>query len=82
MMTKEKIDTLGAMFRFVTPILIAIVGFFTVNYLGDISRKFDKIENKFDTFLQSYHIIDKRVDQLEYKVFGAKKYETATTIDQ
>lgn len=70
MMTRDRIDLLGSIFRFITPMLIAICGWFTINYLSDISKKFDKIENKFDTFLASYHEIDKRVDKLEYKVFG------------
>lgn len=69
-MTRDRIDLLGSIFRFITPMLIAICGWFTINYLSDISKKFDKIENKFDTFLASYHEIDKRVDKLEYKVFG------------
>lgn len=70
MMTKEKVDVIGSMFRFITPLLIAICGWFTINYLSSIDSKFDKIETKFDTFVTSYHDMDKRVDKLEYKVFG------------
>lgn len=67
---KNSIDKFGALFRLVTPLLIAIVGFFSIKYLDSIDKNFDSIKTKFDTFLESYHVMDKRVDRLEYKVFG------------
>lgn len=66
-MTREKIDVIGALFRFITPLLIAVCGWFTIQYLSDISKKFDKIDNKFDFFLESYNKMDKRVDRLEFR---------------
>lgn len=70
MTVKDRIDAIGHVLRFVTPTVIAVFGWISVTYLSSIDRKFEQIDNKFDTFIQSYHIIDKRVDRLEYKVYG------------
>lgn len=69
MTIKEKADELGATLRFITPILIAIVGWVTINYLSSIDRHFDKIDEKIDDFLAQYQKMDTRVTKLEYKVF-------------
>ena len=68
--TRRNIEKIGVSFRFLTPVLIAIVGWFTVQTLNSIDRKFEKVDVKFETFLQSYHSIDKRVDILEYRING------------
>lgn len=67
---KERIQEFGEIFRFVTPILIAIVGFVTISYLSSIDAHFKKIDDKFDTFIDTYHIVDKRLDRVETRVFG------------
>lgn len=69
MIMKERIDNFGSIFRFLTPILIAIIGYVTIQFLSSISLKFDRIDVKFDTFLAKYEALDKRVDKLEYKVY-------------
>jgi hypothetical protein len=71
-MTKERIENLGSLFRFLTPLLIAAIGWITINYLSTITKKFEMIDSKFDVFLETYHTMDKRIDKLEYKVFGEK----------
>lgn len=68
--TRNRIENLGVTFRFLTPILIAIVGYFTIQTLGSIDKKFEKVDIKFDMFLESYHEIDKRVDRIEWKMNG------------
>lgn len=72
---RDKVDQLGAMFRLITPVMIAIIGFFGVKYLNSIDTRFLSIDNKFDTFISTYHLMDKRVDRLEYKVFGSLEKE-------
>jgi hypothetical protein len=67
---REKIEEFGMIFRFLTPILIGIVGWITIQYLSSIDHKFNSIDNKFSDFIESYHAVDKRIDKLEYKVFG------------
>lgn len=69
-MVREKIEEFGMIFRFLTPILIGIVGWITIQYLSSIDHKFNSIDNKFSDFIESYHAVDKRIDKLEYKVFG------------
>lgn len=66
---KERLEEFGTIFRFLTPILIGIVGWITIQYLSSINSKFDNIDAKFSSFLESYHAIDKRVDKLEYRIF-------------
>lgn len=70
-MVQEKINNIGEILRLITPLLIGIIGWFSISYLSSIDKKFTKIEDKFDNFITSYHLIDKRVDKLEYRVFGA-----------
>ena len=69
-MTREKLEDFGSIFRFLTRVLIAVVGYISIQYLSSISNKFDNIDSKFSSFLESYHTMDKRVDKLEYKVFN------------
>lgn len=68
-LVKERLEIAGLAFRFLTPILLTIIGFFAIQYLSAIDKKFEKIETKFDTFIASYYDMDKRVDRLEIKVF-------------
>lgn len=75
MLRKEQIDTFGALFRIITPILLGIIGYVSTGYLKSIDGRFESIDAKFNTFIESYHIIDKRVDRLETKVFGEKDYD-------
>lgn len=72
---KNKIDEFGSIFRFVTPLLIGVLGWTSVSFLSSIDYNFKSINKKFEVFLESYHAMDKRVDRLEYKVFkdGDKK---------
>jgi len=70
MVVREKIEEFGAIFRFLTPILIGAVGWISIQYLSSIDHKFQNIDDKFGTFLESYHKVDKRLDKLEYKVFN------------
>lgn len=70
MMTTDKVDGYGKIFRFLTPLLIGFFGWVTVAYLANIDRKFEKIDTKFDSFIDFYHQIDKRVQKLEDRVFG------------
>lgn len=72
MQQRSKIDDFGIIFRFLTPMLIGVLGYISIQYLSSISKKFDSIDLKFDSFLISYHMIDKRLDKLEYKVLGEK----------
>lgn len=71
-MTKEKLESFSSIFRLITPILIAAIGWVTITYLSTITKKFEMIDSKFDVFLETYHTMDKRIDKLEYKVFGEK----------
>lgn len=80
-MNRSKIDEFGAIFRLITPILIGIVGFFSIRYLSSIDQNFQNINNKFDAFIESYHKMDKRVDRLEYRVFGDKTIQTRSSLD-
>lgn len=63
----SNLEKFGVSFRFLTPVLIAVVGYFTVQTLNSIDNKFEKIDMKFETFIASYHEMDKRVDRLEQK---------------
>lgn len=67
---KERIEVLGEMFRFITPVLIAIVGYVSISYLSSIDRRFENINSKFDSAVISYHLMDKRIEKLEIKVFN------------
>jgi hypothetical protein len=67
---RKNLESFGISLRFLTPILIAIVGYFTIQTLSSIDNKFEKIDNKFNMFLTTYHEMDKRVDRLEYKSAG------------
>ena len=79
---RSKIEDFGAIFRFLTPILITIIGYITLHYLADINKRFEKIDNKFDVFIETYHIIDKRIDRLEYKVFGERVEQYSSIADE
>lgn len=70
MVVREKLEEFGAIFRFLTPILIGIVGWVSIQYLSSIDKKFNNIDDKFGSFIESYHSVDKRINKLEYKVFG------------
>lgn len=76
-MVREKLEEFGTLLRFLTPILIAVIGWISIQYLSAINRKFDNIDYKFETFMQIYHNLDKRVLHLEDKVFpeGDKQRE-------
>ena len=76
---RSKIDDFGSIFRFLTPIMLAIFGFISTAYLSSINQRFEKIDEKFNMFIQTYHLIDKRVDRLERKVFGSKEREFQST---
>lgn len=69
-MTREKIEEIGSMLRLITPALIAIIGTMIVVNLGEINKKFDSLNNRFDSFLVAQSSIDKRVLRLEYKIYG------------
>lgn len=71
-MTKERLQIIGEVLRFITPLLIGIIGYVSIAYLSSIDKRFGVVDTKFDSFLVSYHDMDKRVDKLEYKVFGGK----------
>lgn len=66
--------------------MLAVFGYISITYLSSINRRFEKIDDKFDTFINTYRLIDKRVDRLEYTVFGDKKHkdflDSANSIDQ
>ncbi len=64
---RKNLENIGVSFRFLTPILIAIIGYFTIQTLNSIDTKFERIDIKFQSFLSSYHEMDKRVDRLEYR---------------
>lgn len=68
---REKIEGFASIFRFLTPILIAVLGYISIKYLSSIDDKFNNIDSKFSSFIISYHIMDKRIDRLEYKQFGS-----------
>lgn len=70
---KEKIEEVGLTFRFLTPILIGIVGYMTVSLLGEINKKFEKIDVKFDVLIETQNSMDKRVDRLEYRIDSLNK---------
>lgn len=72
-MVFKRMDEFGAIFKFLTPIMLGIFGYISIQYLSSINRRFEIIDQKFDTFISTYHLIDKRVDRLEYKVFGTEK---------
>lgn len=67
---KEQIEKFGEIFRFITPILIAFVGWVTISYLSSIDSHFKKVDDKFDIFIETYHVVDKRLDRVETKLFG------------
>jgi hypothetical protein len=67
--TREKLESFSAIFRLITPVLIAAIGWVTITYLATITKKFEMIDTKFDSFIATYHTMDKRIDKLEYKVF-------------
>lgn len=71
---RSKIDDFGSIFRFLTPIMLAIFGYISVQYLSLINQRFEKIDGKFDTFIESYRLIDKRIDKLEWRVFGSNDF--------
>lgn len=71
--TFSNFERFGVSFRLLTPILIGIVGYFTIQTLTSIDKKFEKIDLKFDSFLESYHDMDKRIDHLEYEWKNGKK---------
>lgn len=75
MTTKEYMESNGPVFRLITPVLITILGTISILYLKTISIKFDRIDSKFDTVLESYHTLDKRVDILEYKFFNQNNHK-------
>lgn len=72
-MTRDKLDSIGSIFRLLTPLLIGVIGWITITYLSTITKKFETIDSKFDSFIESYHVMDKRIDKLEYKVFGTER---------
>ncbi len=66
----KKLNDIGVSFRFITPLLIAVIGWFTIQYLNSIDKKFEKIDIQFASFIESYHLMDKRVDRLEDRNSG------------
>lgn len=63
----------------VISVLLTIIGFFCIKYLSSIDDNFKEmkaqfkdVNNKFDAFISSYNLMDKRVDRLEFQVFGQK----------
>lgn len=43
-MTRKNIDEVGALFRFITPILIVVVGFFLSRELNQINRSIESLK--------------------------------------
>lgn len=71
---KERVEIVGQMLRWITPTMMAVIGFAGVHYLNSIDTKFSSIDQKFNTFIATYHEMDKRVDRLEYKVFSENSF--------
>lgn len=65
-------DSQAPIFKFLTPILIGTIGTITVMYLSFISSNFERMNVKFDSFLDKFSVMDKRVDRLEYRVYDDK----------
>lgn len=72
---ENNIERLSITFRFLTPILIGIVGWFIVYYLGNIDKRFAGVDSKLETFVKTYHVVDKRLDRLEVRNFGEPYYQ-------
>jgi hypothetical protein len=73
--TEQRIERISITFRFLTFVLIGVVGWFIVHYLGNIDTKFEKVDNKLDMFVKTYHTVDKRLDRLEVRNFGEPYYQ-------
>lgn len=80
-MERSRIEEFGSILRFLTPIMLAVIGYTSIQYLAAIDRKFENIDNKFNKFMESYHFMDKRVDRLEYRVFGEQAIRTTSSLD-
>lgn len=65
-MTRDSADNIKlVVWSFLTPFLIAIVGFLTVRTLNSIDEKFEKFEQKMDRFMVISYDIQVRVQRLE-----------------
>lgn len=72
------VNNFGTIFRFITPIMIVIFGWIGSAYLNNLDKHFERMDNKFDTFMEKVAKADKRLDKLEYVVFDAKDYQRRT----
>jgi len=68
------VNNFGTIFRFITPIMIVLFGWIGSTYLNSLDKKFEKMDSKFDVFLEKITSADKRLDKLEYVIFEAKNY--------
>lgn len=70
MLREDQSSGYGKIFRLITPILILILGWMIQSFYNGMDRRFEKWDTKMDSFILENHLIDRRVDKLEYKVFG------------
>lgn len=71
-MTRKNIDEVGALFRFITPILIVVVGFFLTRELNQINKSIESLkahESSHSVWAQKVlRMIEIRFARIESKV--------------
>lgn len=79
MLSKDSADGLGKVFRFVTPALILLLGWMLQTFYVSMDRRFERWDTRMDSFIEQNHLLDRRVDKVEYKVFGLGNGGNITT---
>lgn len=57
-MTKDTINNYGTLFRFITPLLIGIVGYFLITGIGDLKIKLRDMDSHFTNHLNHHQDLE------------------------
>lgn len=70
---QQKTEIFATLFRSLTMLLIGVIGWISVTYLQSIDSRFQRMDDKFNIFMENQHLIDKRMVRVEDRVFDGNK---------
>lgn len=72
MLSNDRSSGFGKIFRFITPVLILYVAWTGNKFFEFAGEQIRDMKTDIKTFMQTQANTDKRVDRLEWKVFGVR----------
>jgi hypothetical protein len=62
-MNRDKLNSYGALFRFITPIMIAIIGWFTITLINDVKVDVRDMKVSFNNHLQHHQTMEIKMSE-------------------